>query len=259
METLLERARKISRLMQSAENVEYDSIARVLGNVLGANVYIVNRQGSLCGYAFNYETDCEVALEKLFKQTSCPEQYADLLLKYKETVANIQVKGGFCPLLKEQKKCGVPNKMTSIIPIYGVGERIGTLVASRFDDEFNDDDILLAEYSATVVGMEMLRDRTQQVEIAARNKAAVQIALATLSYSEARAAATIFSHLEGTEGLLVASRIADEANLTRSVIVNALRKFESAGVIEVKSLGMKGTHIKILNSHLLDEMKILKA
>ncbi|HBM75829.1 MAG TPA: GTP-sensing pleiotropic transcriptional regulator CodY, partial [Clostridiaceae bacterium] len=39
------------------------------------------------------------------------------------------------------------------------------------------------------------------------------------------------------------------------VIVNALRKLESAGVIESRSLGMKGTHIKILNDKLLEELK----
>jgi len=43
--------------------------------------------------------------------------------------------------------------------------------------------------------------------------------------------------------------------ITRSVIVSALRKFESAGVIESRSLGMKGTYIKVLNDYLFDELK----
>ena len=64
----------------------------------------------------------------------------------------------------------------------------------------------------------------------------------------------IFNELDGTEGLLVASKIADKVGITRSVIVNALRKFESAGVIESRSLGMKATHIKILNDKLLEEL-----
>ena len=68
----------------------------------------------------------------------------------------------------------------------------------------------------------------------------------------------IFNELGGTEGLLVASKIADKVGITRSVIVNALRKFESAGVIESRSLGMKGTHIKILNPKLLDELKKIR-
>jgi transcriptional pleiotropic repressor len=52
--------------------------------------------------------------------------------------------------------------------------------------------------------------------------------------------------------------VADRVGITRSVIVNALRKFESAGVIESRSLGMKGTYIKVLNLKLLDELKKLR-
>ena len=52
MATLLERARKINRLLQRSESVEYDSISRVLCNVIGANIDIVNRQGKIYGYAF---------------------------------------------------------------------------------------------------------------------------------------------------------------------------------------------------------------
>jgi len=56
--------------------------------------------------------------------------------------------------------------------------------------------------------------------------------------------------LQGSEGILVTSRVADKARITRSVIVNALRKLESAGVIESRSSGMKGTYIKVLNDNI---------
>ena len=42
------------------------------------------------------------------------------------------------------------------------------------------------------------------------------------------------------------------------MIVNALRKFESAGVIESRSSGMKGTYIKVLNEVVFDELDRLK-
>ena len=74
-----------------------------------------------------------------------------------------------------------------------------------------------------------------------------------VSYSEA--VQQIFTELKGMEGLLVASKIADRSGITRSVIVNALRKLESAGVIESRSLGMKGTHIRILNDKFIEEME----
>ena len=64
--------------------------------------------------------------------------------------------------------------------------------------------------------------------------------------------------LEGDEGILVASRIADRVGITRSVIVNALRKFESAGVIESRSSGMKGTYIKVVNDVIFEELERMK-
>ena len=64
---------------------------------------------------------------------------------------------------------------------------------------------------------------------------------------------------DGDEGILVASKIADRVGITRSVIVNALRKFESAGVIESRSSGMKGTYIKVLNEVIFDELEEIKA
>ncbi|MGV3096586.1 GTP-sensing pleiotropic transcriptional regulator CodY, partial [Staphylococcus borealis] len=39
------------------------------------------------------------------------------------------------------------------------------------------------------------------------------------------------------------------------VIVNALRKLESAGVIESRSLGMKGTFIKVKKEKFLEELE----
>ena len=86
----------------------------------------------------------------------------------------------------------------------------------------------------------------------------VKSAISTLSFSELEAIQHIFEELEGNEGILVASKIADRVGITRSVIVNALRKFESAGVIESRSSGMKGTYIKVLNDVVFDELKKLK-
>ena len=82
----------------------------------------------------------------------------------------------------------------------------------------------------------------------------VKSAFNTLSFSELEAIIHIFDELNGDEGILVASKIADRVGITRSVIVNALRKFESAGVIESRSSGMKGTYIKVLNDYIFDEL-----
>ena len=257
MASLLEKTRKINKLLQRSENVEYDGISRVLSNVLNANVYITNKKGKIFGYAFVDDFECDLMVDKVINQGEFPKTYVNWLMRMDETNANLHSKTGMCAY-EENTKCLFNGKNTTIVPIYGVGERIGTLVVAKYDEEFNDDDLLLCEYGATVVGMEMLRDHAEKIEIEARKKATVQIAIETLSFSEKRAAKAILEALpDDTEGILVASKIADKVQITRSVIVNALRKFESAGVIESTSLGMKGTRIKILNEHLMEEVRKL--
>ena len=103
--------------------------------------------------------------------------------------------------------------------------------------------------------MEIINAKSKKATEEAREKAVVQMAVRSLSFSELKAIDCILQELKGYEGLLIASKIADRAGITRSVIINALRKLESAGVIESRSLGMKGTHIKILNNQLLAEIE----
>ncbi len=257
MSPLLDRTRKINRLLQKSDKVKYEEISSVLSQVMSSNVYIVSREGVVLGYALMNEFECEIMRERVLAPGHFPDRYVDFLLKIQETSPNLRLENGLCAFA-DKTTCVAYDKFTTIIPIYGGGERIGTLIVAKFDREFTDDDLLLAEYGATVVGMEILRDRSEKIEEEARKKATVQVALGTLSYSELEAVLHILGELEGNEGLLVASKIADRVGITRSVIVNALRKFESAGVIESKSLGMKGTYIKVLNERLMDELKKLK-
>ncbi len=257
MSTMLERTRKINKLLQKSEKVAYDEMSRVLSNVIGSNVYIVSKGGKVQGYALIDNFECEIMCDKVLKQGYFPESYVEWLLKISETSPNLRLEHGMCSF-SAGENCLYKDKFTTVVPIHGVGERIGTLIVAKFYTPFTDDDLVLAEYGATVVGMEFLRDRSEKIEEEARKKATVQVAIGTLSYSELEAVMHILSELDGDEGLLVASKIADRVGITRSVIVNALRKFESAGVIESKSLGMKGTYIKVLNDRLLEELKKLK-
>ncbi len=149
----------------------------------------------------------------------------------------------------------VPEEATTVVPIYGKGERLGSLVVSKTKENFSEEDFLLAEYTATVVGFELLRQREAAAQEEARKMLMVKIAFSTLSYSELEAIVNILKELNGNEGLLVASKIADRVGITRSVIVNSLRKFESADLIETRSLGMKGTYIKVKNEYLLDHLR----
>ena len=53
-------------------------------------------------------------------------------------------------------------------------------------------------------------------------------------------------------------KISEKISVTRPVIVNALKKMESAGIVESRSLGVKGTYVKVLNKAFLDEIEKIK-
>lgn len=261
MESLLEKTREINSILQKSagSHVDYADIADVLKKVINANVYFADRNGKLLGYSLVQEFECEIMMNKVLKNGFFPESYNNSLNNLDKTRVNLKQKLNLCVFMQNDAECLFTNKLTTIVPIVGGGKRIGTLLLARFAEPFMPEDIVLAETGATVIGMEILRERSEKIEEEVRNKAIVQLAIETLSYSELEAIEHIFNELKGNEGLLVASKIADQVGITRSVIVNALRKFESAGVIESRSLGMKGTFIKVINPYLFEELKKLKS
>ncbi|HYG57223.1 MAG TPA: GTP-sensing pleiotropic transcriptional regulator CodY [Symbiobacteriaceae bacterium] len=251
MKTLLEKTRRINRLLQKSAGsaVNFNELAHVLSELLNADIYVASRKGKLLGAALLSGTNEHV------HGANFTDEFNLRLMKLDDTTSNTP--DGELTVIQNGTEYKLEAKLLTIVPVNGGGERLGSLLLAR-GGEFTDEDLILAEQAATVTGVEILRAHAGELEEEARKKAAVQIALGTLSYSELEAVQHIFDELEGSEGLLVASKIADRVGITRSVIVNALRKFESAGVIESRSLGMKGTHIKVLNDRLVEELRKLR-
>lgn len=251
---LLEKMRKINALLQKSEKVDFNVIAGLLSQVIHANTCIAGEDGSVRGYALTADTECGVMRSEVLAAGSFPKAYVSRMNRLKETCANIPHENGSCSFLK-QKECLHRDEKTTIVPILGKSERLGTLIMTKYDQPFSEEDLLLAEHAAAVVGMEIMHERQSQIAARESRRAVMQVAIASLSYSEYEAIMSVLEALQGSEGLLVTSKIADNIGITRSVIVNALRKFASAGLIESKSLGMKGTYIKVKNEFLLELVK----
>ncbi|MCR8656244.1 GTP-sensing pleiotropic transcriptional regulator CodY [Paenibacillus endoradicis] len=251
--SLLNKTRTLNRLLQRAagKSVNFREMAEVLCTTIQSNVFVVSRRGKVLGCAALdiYAHDYLRALNS--DELRFSNEMNALFLEFAETNTNVSMEKMDSELIV---RLGDQENMT-IVPIIGGGDRLGTLLLTRMKAEFTDEDLVLAEYGSTIVGMEILRERSEEIEQEARSRAVVAVAIGSLSYSELEAVEHIFEELDGKEGLLVASKIADRVGITRSVIVNALRKLESAGVIETRSLGMKGTYIKILNIQLLQELE----
>ncbi|MFD1426278.1 GTP-sensing pleiotropic transcriptional regulator CodY [Kroppenstedtia sanguinis] len=255
---LLSKAREINNLLQrtGGQAVSFKEMAEVLRDMILANVYVVSRRGKILGFGTVQESAGDDLQRRAVFEGHLGEEYNDLLKSVRETSANQDENSPFS--LNHQTDENESHGYTTLVPIMGGGDRLGTLLLTRFDQPFVEDDLVLAEYGATVVGMEILEMKAEKAEEEARNRAMVQLAVDSLSYSEQEAVEHIFEELDGREGILVASKVADQAGITRSVIVNALRKLESGGVVESRSLGMKGTHIKVLNDKFLPMLGKLK-
>ncbi len=250
---LLDKIRKMNWVLQESTSgiFSFNDLCTILSELEDANVYVVNIRGKVLGVHYKIETESAAIVDPETGIEKFPTEYSEALLKVTETMINVSHEQALEIFKYEYDTY---EKFYLIIPIISGGQRLGTLVATRYLPRFSAEDVILGEYGATVIGLEILRKKTMEQEEEERRRSVVQMAIATLSYSEVEAVRQIFKELKGSEGLLVASKIADRSGITRSVIVNALRKLESAGVIETRSLGMKGTHIKILNNKFNTEL-----
>lgn len=251
---LLDKTRKIGKLLHNnnSSKVVFNDICRVMREILRSHVLVISKKGKVLGIGL------AEGVEEI-QELICDEvggmidgMLNERLLAVLSTKENVNLETlGF-------ESLSVKKFQAIISPIEIAGERLGTLFIYKCNEQYDIDDIILCEYGSTVVGLEMLRAVNEESAEESRKLSVVKSAIGTLSFSEMEAITHIFDELEGMEGILVASKIADRVGITRSVIVNALRKFESAGVIESRSSGMKGTYIKVLNDVVFDEIEKLK-
>ncbi len=251
---LLDKTRKIGKLLHNnnSSKVVFNDICLVLCEILHSHVLVISKKGKVLGIGSvpGVESISELIVDKVggFIDNMLNERILAVL----STKENVNLATLGFENVDVKKFQGV------ITPIEIAGERLGTLFIYKSEEQYDIDDIILCEYGTTVVGLEMLRAVNEESAEESRKLAVIKSAINTLSFSEMDAVVHIFEELSGMEGILVASKIADRVGITRSVIVNALRKFESAGVIESRSSGMKGTYIKVLNDMVFEEVDKIK-
>ena len=251
---LLDKTRKINKLLHNnnSHKVVFNDICKVLSEILLSNILVISKKGKVLGVSICPGVDeiHELIEDKVGGYVD--KMFNERLLSVLSTKENVNLETlGF-------SADAVEGCQAIITPIDIAGERLGTVFMYRKEHHYEIDDIILVEYGTTVVGLEMMRSVNEENAEETRKVQIVKSAISTLSFSELEAITHIFDEMDGKEGILVASKIADRVGITRSVIVNALRKFESAGVIESRSSGMKGTYIKVLNDVVFQELDDIK-
>ncbi len=160
---LLKNTRRINKTLQATAGtaVSFNQLTSVLGEVLDSNVYVIRVRGKVLGsYLVNPE-DSSIVRDEEKNQAMFPEEYVEGLLTITETRDNIPQEETLKLFPSEEERL---EKYTVIVPIWGSGERLGTLLLSRYDKPYTDNDIVVAEYSATVIGLEILRSISEEME-----------------------------------------------------------------------------------------------
>ncbi len=251
---LLDKTRKINKLLHNnnSTKVVFNDICKIMMETLDSNILVISKKGKVLGVSLcpGVEEITELIDDNVggYVDALLNDRFLSVL-STKENV-NLETLGFEGEHFRQYQAI--------ISPIDIAGERLGTVFMYRSNSPYNIEDIIVSEYGTTVVGLEMMRSVNEENAEETRKVQVVKSAFNTLSFSEMEAIVHIFDELDGNEGILVASKIADRVGITRSVIVNALRKFESAGVIESRSSGMKGTYIKVLNDVIFDELEEIK-
>ncbi|MCL6592816.1 MAG: GTP-sensing pleiotropic transcriptional regulator CodY [Alicyclobacillus sp.] len=253
---LLQTVQELGQLLRTASvQVDFHDVAEFLSRVMHCNVYIIGRKGKVLGYGVFEHPLTEEWVHIMTEVQRFPGDFNKNLLRIEQSVANLEDKEPFLVFSTEEENQSFRDKYITIVPVIGNRERQGTLLFARSAQPFADEDLVLAEYSATVVALEIVHARQQKKEEEGRLRALAHLAVESLSYSELQAAKYLMDAIrESQDGIVVSSQIADEHGVTRSVIVNSIRKLESAGTIESRSLGMKGTHVRVLNPYIEEEI-----
>lgn len=74
-----------------------------------------------------------------------------------------------------------------------------------------------------------------------------------LTMSQQQALRALLGAMEADEDTVIVSAIADGEGLQRSTAVSAITLAEAAGLVAARSLGMRGTRIRILDRAALEE------
>lgn len=170
------------------------------------------------------------------------KRFANQINKYKETQININF-------------TGVENYSSAVVPIPNAGSMI---LFKNNDGEFSQQNKLSAEAGANSAAWVVKNVKKESEDNEARERKMAHAVLNSLSFTEIDVIIEVFDSIKNGEGFVVASKIADKNGYARSVTVNALRKLESAGVVQTRSLGVKGTYIKVINSKLCEEINKFK-
>ena len=248
---LLDKTRKIYRLLnrQESDKIDFNDFCRMLSQEMEVNVLLLSRKGKILGMRMRKDIPVIPQLQDASYGSCLKKDIHERILNILSTKENVNL------LTLGFDFDQIQEYQAMVAPVNMAGKRLGTLFVYRRGAVFSIDDIILTEYGMTVIGLAMQRAESEEISEEQHKENDVSAAIRTLSKLEAKAMLYVLDELEESDtNMLITSRLADQVGITRSVIVNGLKKCESAGIISTRSAGMKGTSIRLLNELFTPEM-----
>ncbi len=247
---LLDRINRVNRFLRNGTgfSIDTDELCNMFGKLIKSDVIVADDKGAILGIYDNPDVSTIDYLDVTMRGDTLDEDINERLMSVLSTRENVH-----------SSMLGIESEEYEeyeflVIPIDISGERLGTILTYRINNQYEIDDIILGEYVTTIVSLELLHGMRDDEEDAAQKRKQVGLAIHSLSYSEIYAAYCALSALKKTKGILIVSRVAGEYGITRSAIVNSIKKLNSAGVIKSKSMGVKGTAINIQNEYIMEAL-----
>lgn len=247
---LLDRINRVSRFLRNGTgfSIDTDELCHIFGKLIKSDIIVADDKGVILGIYDNPDVSTIDYLDVAVQGDVLNEDINERIMSVLSTRENVH-----------SSMLGIESEEYEqyeflIIPIDISGERLGTILTYRINNQYEVDDIILGEYVTTIVSLELLHGMRDDEENAAQKRKQVGLAIHSLSHSEIYAAYCALSALKKTKGILIVSRVAGEYGITRSAIVNSIKKLNSAGVIKSKSMGVKGTAIIIQNEYIMEAL-----
>ena len=172
-EKLLSRIRKLNWTLSESTTgyVSFDDLCDLIGEMLDSNIYVLNKRGKVLAAKFNEGEEAPLFKDETGK-VMLPEKYNDRFLKITETKDNLiydSIKDFY------GQDYAMASKYHVIVPIIFGGRRVATLLLARPEKAYDDEDIAICEYGATVIGIEVTRGIAAEEEADNRDKNAVNM------------------------------------------------------------------------------------
>jgi transcriptional pleiotropic repressor len=224
-----------------------------LCNITNANIYLFNSNGRIFSYSTSESYYCAYN-EKALKDPELPQHFLDMFNESDDMRFNLYEECPTCTC-SGVESCIFKDRYYSIVPVFCNFAKIAGILMIRYDSPFASDEEVLCEHTATIISLELMRREQERTKKRSFEIAQAHLAVCSLTFSELKAVSSILDMLPEKEGVIFLNAVSKETYVTQSTASSALKKMESAGVMQTKSQGVKGKYVNIVNNYLDEEVK----